>query len=80
LALEAQDAYQTTGSTRSSLNIGTIRQMKVPVPTRQEQQRIVETAALKLDSIKPLEEKIELIQRRSDTLRRSLLAAAFPGT
>ncbi|MFD5795567.1 restriction endonuclease subunit S, partial [Streptomyces diastatochromogenes] len=70
---------QTTGSTRASLNIGTIRQMKVPVPTRQEQQRIVEAATLKLDSIKPFEKKIELVQRRSDTLRRSLLTTTFSG-
>ncbi len=39
--LAARDAYVTTGSTRRSLNISTIRAMRVPVPPLDEQQRIV---------------------------------------
>ncbi|MFD5795568.1 restriction endonuclease subunit S, partial [Streptomyces diastatochromogenes] len=73
LAVEAQGAYQTTGSTRASLNIGTIRQMKVPVPTRQEQQRIVEALEDNLSRLDAGVAYLDAAKRRAQFLTKAVL-------
>src|SRR5205823_3985211 len=39
--LRANDGFETTGSTRASLNISTLRRISVPIPPRDAQDRIV---------------------------------------
>ncbi|MEU6597267.1 restriction endonuclease subunit S [Streptomyces flaveolus] len=61
------------------LSANRLKKIEFPVPPVGVQQQIVESAALKLDAVKRLEKEIATFERKSESLRRSLLAAAFSG-
>jgi type I restriction enzyme, S subunit len=67
--------FETTGSTRSSLNIGTIRAMSVPVPPKAEQ----ELFEARLDIVARVQAAIDESRRRLDDLFTSAQHRAFRG-
>ncbi|MGC4978130.1 restriction endonuclease subunit S [Streptomyces sp. DT199] len=56
-----------------------LKRIEFPVPPIEEQEYIVETATLKLDAAKRLEEDISRSEHKVQSLRRSLLTSAFSG-
>lgn len=75
--LASMNRFEVTGTTRDSLNISTIREMTVPVPPLDEQQRIVailEEHLSRLDAAARALSRILLLVR---SLRESILAAAL---
>lgn len=76
--LTARNAYITTGTTRASLNISTIREMVVPVPPLSAQERIVEAVE---EQFSRLDAGIVGLERARQNLRRihsAVLEAAVP--
>lgn len=70
------DGYETGGSTRQSLNIGTIRTMQVPLPPLAEQQRIVEAIDEHFTRIDAAEDGLGRVVREAELLGHALREAA----
>jgi type I restriction enzyme S subunit len=68
-----------TGGVQPNLSLGLIRDMKIPLPSLAEQRRIVARVEEQLSAIAALRAAIERAQRRSASLRRSVLERAFRG-
>ena len=75
----AGPGFQTSGTTRASLNISVIREMPVPVPTLDEQRRIVDLLEDHLSRIDAAESLVATCLRRLLALRRSALAELHDG-
>ncbi|MFJ9966446.1 restriction endonuclease subunit S [Streptomyces avermitilis] len=56
-----------------------LKNIEFPVPPMGEQKLIIEAATLQLDALKRLETKIAVFEHKAESLRRSLLDAAFSG-
>lgn len=67
------------GVGRPRLSVGELRELAIPVPPREEQDRIVATMDLQLDSLRRLEAQLGTELDRADALRSSILSAAFSG-
>lgn len=68
--LGSRNAFQTVGSTRDSLNIATLRRVRVPIPSPEEQRRIADILD-KADSIR--RKRKEAIALTEDLLRSAFL-------
>lgn len=77
--LTASGDYDVGGSTRASLNIGTIREMTVPVPPLEEQERIVTAIEEQFSRIDAGVAGLERIRHNIRRYRVSLLSAAMSG-
>ena len=71
--LAALDAYETSGSTRRSLNISTIRKMVVPLPPKNEQRRIAEAVEEELSRLAAAQSALTTASQRAETLRLASL-------
>jgi type I restriction enzyme S subunit len=69
--------YETGGSTRASLNIGTIRRMQVPVPPLVEQRRIVDAIEVLFSRIDAADTSIRQGSLRVEHLRQSTINELF---
>ncbi len=71
----------STGNQESMRNIGQerIKQIKIPLPTLEEQQFIVSELECKLTVCDKIEETISQSLQQSETLRQSILKKAFEG-
>jgi type I restriction enzyme S subunit len=73
--LAFEDAYETGGSTRASLNIGTIRSMTVPVPPLAEQCRIVAAMDEQFSHIHRAETMIQFLRPKLRSLIKALMSS-----
>ena len=73
LYLRERGSYDTSGSTRASLNIGTIRSMVVPVPPSVEQQRIVDLLEDHLSRLDAGTSLLSAAVRRSEAWMHAVL-------
>ncbi len=74
-----QNRKLASGGVQPNLNLGLIREMRIPLPEVATQRQLVESAATFADLIERLNESVVQAERRSAALRRSILAAAFSG-
>lgn len=63
----------------ASINLGTLKQLPVPAPSRVEQEAIVGELKRSTEAQARLQASIENARKRAAALRRSILAAAFSG-
>jgi len=63
----------------ASINLGTLKQLPVPAPSRAEQESIVAELRRSDDARRRVISSITQARIRADSLRRSILAAAFSG-
>jgi restriction endonuclease S subunit len=75
----ATNQFKVGGTTRNSLNIGDIRKMRCPLPTLEEQERIVEILEGHLSRLDAALANIQAVRTKAAQFRRSLLHAAFNG-
>lgn len=68
--------YETGGSTRASLNIGTIRSMVIPLPPAAEQAKVVAAVEQYLSRLDAAEAAVESAQLRVRALYQALLSRA----
>lgn len=61
------------------LSVTRLKSVEFPVPPLEEQRRIVDTAQAQFSAVSALANQSEIIARRTDVLRRSVLSAAFEG-
>jgi type I restriction enzyme, S subunit len=61
------------------VNIGDLRQLRVPVPPLDEQRRIVAEIEEQLSLVRSLRTSVEAAKRRSAVMRRAILDCAFRG-
>jgi type I restriction enzyme S subunit len=73
--LSANGKFNSSGSTRDSLNISEIRTIAVPVPPLAEQKRIVETVTAMDDVVGATEQALRVAQE----LRSGLLSTLLSG-
>jgi type I restriction enzyme S subunit len=71
----AGSGFQTTGTTRASLNISVIRAMPVPVPPLDEQRRIVDLLEDHLSRLDAADAYLHAAQRRNAVLHDQLLGS-----
>lgn len=72
-------AERTTGTAQPVLNLGEVRDISIPLPPVAEQRRIVAKLEELLARSRRAKEAIDAIPPLLETLRRSILAAAFRG-
>ena len=77
--VKAQAATRIKGIGRPRLGLGVIRDLEIPVPPLAKQQRIVAEVEERLSVIDAMRASINRAERRSATLRRSILERAFRG-
>jgi type I restriction enzyme S subunit len=75
--LRNRRAYETGGTTRASLNISTIRQMRVPLPPVNEQRRIVAAIEEHLSRLDAADSSLASACRRVGVEQRAVLFAAL---
>jgi type I restriction enzyme S subunit len=61
------------------VNLGDLREMPVPIPPLDEQERVAQDAERASTLIEALSAEVTQAERRSDTLRTAILARAFRG-
>jgi len=74
-----QNRRLASGGVQPNLSLGLVRAMAVPVPSLHEQDEIVASLELSSELLKHLAEELRVGRVRSESLRRSVLAAAFSG-
>ncbi len=77
--VRAQYSNKIRGSAAPHLNMSDIRSLRIPVPPRKEQDRIVEAVRDCRASFERLANGFRRVEQRAAALRRSVLAAAFSG-
>ena len=75
----ATNKFKIGGTTRNSLNIKDIRDLDCPLPSPEEQARIVEILEDQLSRLDASLAAADAVEERSEALRRSLLHSAFTG-
>jgi type I restriction enzyme S subunit len=78
-AFKKQYAKQITGSASPHLNIGDIRKSLIPLPSLDEQRRIVAEVERRLSVVGEVESAVEVGLVRAGRLRQSVLRSAFEG-
>jgi len=68
-----------SGGVQPNLNLGLVRGIEIPVPARDTQERLLSARDAQVEAEQVLAAALVTSQRRSLSLRRSLLAAAFSG-
>ena len=63
----------------ASINLATLKRFPVPAPPVAEQRKLMDQLELLEDKVRAIESAIEVAQRRSASLRRAVLDAAFSG-
>ncbi len=71
--------FKVGGTTRDSLNIGDIRQLTMPLPSLNEQMEIVKSVEEQLSRLDVSLTITNAMERKVESLRRSLLQASFCG-
>jgi hypothetical protein len=77
--LAAAGSYETAGSTRASLNIGTLRKLAIPVPPRAQQEQIVEFIEQHAFPLAAGVADLQAAQTLLPAFDRSVLNSAFNG-
>jgi restriction endonuclease S subunit len=72
--VSSRDGFETTGSTRRSLNISTIRLMQVPVPPLPEQQQIVAAVEEQFSRLDAAEASLDRVADATGTLMSAALS------
>jgi type I restriction enzyme S subunit len=67
------------GQTRPGINGAILKQIKIPIPSLDEQSTIIEEIEARLSVIDKLEETIETSLQEAEALRQSILKQAFAG-
>lgn len=77
----AQRYFKRTarGVAVKGVNIGDLREMPFPIPTRAEQQRVLAASQATGEGVQRVELAVEGALRHAEALRRGLLTAAFRG-
>jgi type I restriction enzyme S subunit len=78
-AVAAQIGSITKGVAQKKVSLARFKTVRVPLPPLDEQRRIVERVEEQVSTIDALRAAIERAQRRSGSLRRSVLERAFRG-
>src|SRR5262249_32167555 len=78
-AVRSQLRFDTNQTTIETIKAGTFIRTRLPVPPLAEQWRIVNEIERRLSFIRALENETHIALTRSETLRRSLMRAAFKG-
>jgi type I restriction enzyme S subunit len=68
-----------SGGVQPNLSLGLIRNLRFPVPSRDEQREIVDRLGQQLSVVESLQAATAATHRRAALLRRSILEAAFSG-
>lgn len=77
LHLREIGGFETAGSTRASLNIGTIRSMRVPIPPIDQQLKIVDSIEDHFSRLDAARDYADAAVRRIRVVRHSLLHHTF---
>jgi type I restriction enzyme S subunit len=67
------------GGVQPNLSVGIIKNLRIALPSANEQVRICDEAARRLSVIASVETSLDLQRRRASRLRESILSAAFSG-
>lgn len=73
------ESKAATTAGQYNLNLAALRSLDVPIPSIDEQRRIVEEAEHRLDAAKAMEAEIDQALGKSRALRHAILAAALRG-
>jgi len=68
-----------SGGVQPNLNLGLVRSIELPIPPREARERLLRLRQTQLDAEVLLAGELALVDRRSLSLRRTLLLAAFAG-
>ena len=79
-AVRADISESVKGVTRPRLNLGSLRQTRIPAPPHTEQIRIALMIEEQFSLLDAVLESADTIENRLNSLRRSILHAAFSGT
>lgn len=74
-----QNRKLASGGVQPNLSLGLIRDMRIPLPGVATQRKLVEAASRSAESTERFTSEVAQAERRSASLRRSILAAAFSG-
>lgn len=68
-----------SGGVQPNLNLGLVRGIEIPVPARDTQERLLHARDAQVETEQALAVALVAAERRSLSLRRALLGAAFSG-
>ena len=70
----------SSGGVQPNLSVGIVKKLRISLPPKREQERIVDETALQLALIDRLESELDTQVQRVAALHSSILSAAFLGT